>query len=132
MLHSEQCKRAILPPMQTDPIEGWRRLREHYGQLSDEELYELALDFVDLTESAQQILRDEMEGRGLDAPRVPDEVSKYAADLISPRIDADASQFNPANNNHVADAETDPPYEYTWKTQLCECENTEQASQIYQ
>ena len=36
--------------MQVDPIEEWRRLREHYIQLNDEELYELALDFAELTE----------------------------------------------------------------------------------
>jgi predicted Zn-ribbon and HTH transcriptional regulator len=118
--------------MQADPIEEWRRLREHYSQLSDEELYELAFDFVDLTESAQQVLRDEMRSRGLDLPHTPSEAPKYAAGLIAPRVDADASQPNPANTNQAADTEPDLPHEYTWKTQLCECESTEQAWQIHQ
>jgi hypothetical protein len=114
--------------MQADPIEEWRRLREHYSQLSDEELYELALDFVDLTESAQQVLRDEMRSRGLDAPQSPSEVAKFAANLIVPRIDPEVSRPDAADS----DQEAEPAHEYTWKTQLCECEDADQAWQIHQ
>ena len=114
--------------MQVDPVEEWRRLREHYHQLSDEELYELALDFGNLTESAQQVLRDEMRSRGLDAPQSPSEVPKFAANLIAPRIDPEVNQPDGADS----DQEAEPAHEYTWKTQLCECENTDQAWQIHQ
>jgi hypothetical protein len=118
--------------MQADPIEEWRRLREHYGQLSDEELYELALDFADLTESAQQVLRDEMRSRGLDLPHAPGEVPKYAAGLIDSQSAPEVNRPNLADTDQAADQEGEPPHEYTWKTQLCECEDTAQAWQIHQ
>ena len=51
--------------MQADPIAEWQRLTEHYREMSDEELGELACDFDDLTETAQQVLRSEMRSRGL-------------------------------------------------------------------
>ena len=118
--------------MQADPIEEWRRLREHYSQLSDEELYELALDFADLTESAQQVLRDEMRSRGLDPPHAPDEVPKYAAGLIDSQSAPEVNRPELADTDQPSDQEGEIPHEYTWKTQLCECESTEQAWQIHQ
>ena len=51
--------------MQADPIAELRRLTEHYRELSDDELRDLAADLADLTETAQQALRTEMQSRGL-------------------------------------------------------------------
>jgi hypothetical protein len=116
--------------MQADLIEEWRRLREHYSQLSDEELYELALDFADLTESAQQVLRDEMRSRGLDLPHAPAEVPKYAAALIAPQLDPEVNRPTLADTDQAADQEGETPHEYTWKTPLCEREDFSQAWQI--
>jgi len=118
--------------MQVDPIEEWRRLREHYTQLSGEELYELALDFGDLTESAQQVLRDEMRSRGLDDPRAPRQMPNHASGLIASKSEPHAGPPNSASTDQAADQETDLHREYTWKTQLCECESTEQAWQLHQ
>jgi hypothetical protein len=118
--------------MPADPIEEWRRLREHYSQLSDEELYELALDFGDLTESAQQVLSDEMKNRGLDAPHASGGPSGSPAPQWSQRPpgsidpeDRNGQAFEPDENEDDA-----PERDYTWKTQLCECDSSEQAWQI--
>jgi hypothetical protein len=117
--------------MQVDPIEEWRRLREHYTQLNDEELYELALDFADLTEPAQQVLRDEMRSRGLDLTPAPREVPKFASGFIASKSDPHASQPGTTNTNQPEDDKTDRPHEYTWKTPLCEREDFSQAWQIH-
>ena len=122
--------------MKADPIEEWRKLREHYSQLSVEELYELALDFGDLTESAQQVLREEMKSRGLDAPGTSSEVSKGAVSSVPSRIDPHELQTDddqsPGSLGQGEETEADQAREYTWKTQLCECGSTEQAWQLHQ
>jgi hypothetical protein len=124
--------------MQSNPIADWQSLTEHYRAMCDEELEELAADFVDLTETAQQVLRNEMKNRGLrepqrsaepqkkgDArkqptapPRFLSSVEPYSGDL----------QANDAGGNDDEDA----PREYTWKTPLCECDTTDQARQIHE
>ena len=48
-------------PMQADPILEWQRLSEHYRAMNDDELRQLAADFADLTDTAQQALRSEMQ-----------------------------------------------------------------------
>ena len=55
--------------MQADPIQEWQRLTEHYRQMGDQELRELAFDFSNLTDTAQQVLRSEMRCRGLGDPQ---------------------------------------------------------------
>ncbi|HEX8810726.1 MAG TPA: hypothetical protein VF742_01915, partial [Terracidiphilus sp.] len=55
----------------SDSYEEWRRLGEHYAQMLDGELLQLANDYSDLTEVAQQALRDEMSKRGLGDPLNP-------------------------------------------------------------
>ena len=57
--------------MQESPDQEWRRLGEHYAGMYDEELLELARDYKNLTEMAQQVLRDEMKKRGLGEPLAP-------------------------------------------------------------
>lgn len=51
--------------MQSDPILEMQRLTAHYRELGDDELRNLAADLADLTETAQQALRTEMQSRGL-------------------------------------------------------------------
>lgn len=57
--------------MRESPDQEWRRLGEHYAGMYDEELLELARDYKNLTEMAQQVLRDEMKKRGLGEPLAP-------------------------------------------------------------
>ena len=62
------CKpwEVILLPMQRDTIAEWQSLTQLYREMSDQELYELDAGIGDLTEVAQQVLRDEMRSRGLE------------------------------------------------------------------
>ncbi|MGA2675014.1 MAG: hypothetical protein ABSE99_17500 [Terracidiphilus sp.] len=118
--------------MQANPAEDWQWLTEHYRAMSDEELDELAADFVDLTETAQQVLRNEMRNRGLDEPRATSEAPKSADPPAAPLWDLPEnpdSACSPANDAG-GNEEDDLSHEYTWKTQLCACEDREQAWQI--
>ncbi|MGD0548656.1 MAG: hypothetical protein ABR991_12635 [Terracidiphilus sp.] len=126
--------------MRIDPLEEWRRLTEHYRQLSDEELFELEADFGDLTEQAQQILRSEMNSRRLERP-CPASVEGDFAELATvPRWEREADApkdgaekagdgAGKAEDEEEYDGE---PCEFTWKTPLCECEERVEAWQIYE
>ena len=119
--------------MQVDPVAEWRRLTEHYRQMSDVQLEELARDFADLTDAAQQVLRGELRHRGLQLPGsgAPHAaVQTNRAPSTQPRAPAPA----PANQAGMADAvEPDAELiEYTWKTLLCECEEWEQIDQLHE
>jgi hypothetical protein len=132
--------------MQADPIQEWQRLTEHYRQMSDEELRDLTIDFSDLTETAKQALRGEMRSRGLGdpedankltqgppqgvlaadiAPSAPDSLMNRTATALG--VNPDAPELVPDNPNVEEDV---GPYEYTWKTLLCECETSEEARQL--
>jgi hypothetical protein len=108
--------------MRIDPSEEWRRLTQLYREMNDEELYELEDDFAGLTEQAQQVLRDEMKTRGLTRPRpasVETEISEHTeASAWDSYADAPKAEGK---------AESDLPREYTWKTLLCECNDSEEA-----
>jgi hypothetical protein len=119
--------------MQGNPAADWQQLTEHYRGISDEELEELAADFVDLTEMAQQVLRDEMRIRGLNEPRAPGEQPNRTNPPVAPRWASSVGPgtLNSQSNIPGGNEEDDAPREYTWKTQLCECENTDQAWQIH-
>lgn len=97
--------------MQIDPMENWRRLTGHYAQMTDGELLNLAGDFQDLTDTARDVLRDEMKKRGLGDPQA------ITADDAGPFQDADEEDASPAMT-------------YVWKNLLCECNGREQAQQI--
>ena len=73
--------------MQESPDKEWRRLTEHYAGMYDAELLELARDYKNLTEMAQQVLRDEMKKRGLGEPLAPRprEASQRVSEPASPR-----------------------------------------------
>jgi ribosomal protein L37AE/L43A len=112
--------------MWDNPAEEWRRLRELYSEKNDEELRELAADFCDLTEVAQQVLRDEMKIRGLDKPQAAIEAASNPVRPASLQGHLGDTQSNSA----AMSGECDLPCEYTWKTLLCECEEREQAWQV--
>jgi hypothetical protein len=111
--------------MPDDPQRYWRDLTENYRQMSDGELLELGESRADLTEVAQQVLRDEIRKRGLDEKK-PAEAVKFAdRDAVvhweSPRYRDMARE--PSDGGGV-------PQEFTWKTLLCECESTQEAWQV--
>ena len=127
-------KAAILLLMQGNPAEDWQRLTEHYREMSDGELEELAADFVDLTETAQQVLRNEMRSRGLDESPAVGEAPMSSVRPVAPRwassVDPDAREIPPDDGE--GNQEDDLPREYTWKTPLCECDDREQAWEIHE
>ncbi len=124
---------AILLPMRTDPFEEWRRLTELYREMSDQELYQLDASIADLTEQAQQILRDEMRTHGLKRPlsvsAEADLPERSAAPGRAPGVEA--ATVNGGRDMTGDEAEEAGPYEYTWKTLLCECNEREEAWKIH-
>ncbi len=121
----ENC--SILPPMQRDTTADWQSLTQLYATMSDEELYALDEDFGNLTEVAQLVLRNEMKKRGLNEPlgikQVP---SNRPENIPDPELDPDDD--SPAVDGNAE--EDDQPPEYTWKTLLCECDDSESGRQI--
>jgi len=119
--------------MRPNPAEEWQRLTKLYGEMSDGQLIELAETFGDLTEIAQPILRDEMKKRRLGEPSAP----------AKPTKDDNRQTFGRWNQGSAEqEADLDAPdeesdesgegasIEYTWKTQLCDCETSEEAWQV--
>jgi hypothetical protein len=120
--------------MQGNPIEEWQRLTEHYRGISNEELLGLAAEFADLTPTAQEALRGEMRTRGLGDPLAAKQSPPSTNRLTAPQLDPGGDfglESDPSLHNH-SDEENSSSHDYTWKTQLCECESTEQAWQIHQ
>lgn len=132
--------------MQIDPVQEWQRLAAAYREKSPEELLDLARDFDDLTETAQQALRSEMHSRGLGEPervRAAPELQIFPKDShgvpapprnvqSDPVDDVAFGAFGARAPQLVPDTpgmhdDNDSPHDYTWKTPLCECETREQA-----
>lgn len=122
--------------MPDDSVRYWQDLTDNYRRMSDGEL--LALRPEDLTEIAQQVLRDEMRLRKLDkiippvAPATPTRLpikghrhivgGAFADSRIPTESDDSDGEF---------DEESDgPAYEYTWKTLLCDCDSNDRAWQL--
>jgi ribosomal protein L37AE/L43A len=112
--------------MWDNPAEEWRRLSELYSKKSDDELCELAAGFSDLTEVAQQVLRDEMRKRRLDEAQAAIRAATNSVHPAPLRWNPGDTQSNFAAMNQ----EYDPPCEYTWKTPLCERDEREEAWQV--
>ena len=112
--------------MHEDSIADWQRLTQLYSEMGDGELEELNASIADLTEVAQQVLRDEMKKRGLNEPSVTRGASERPERLASFREGPDAD--SQTEEDETEDGER--PREYTWKTLLCECEEREGAWQI--
>jgi len=141
--------------MQTDPASEWRRLADEYHARSDEELRELAADFSDLTDTAQQALCQEMRSRGLGDPAAATAV-RQQANLKQLSTNAPWSAASSADTlaqavyamqdsvpgligrvpNLVSDNvdqgkdNAEGTNEYTWKTELCELDTPEDAMQL--
>lgn len=118
--------------MHGNPAADWQALAEHYRQMDDVELGELAVDFGDLTATAQEVLRNELRSRGLaepgvtrDTPKKPEpDAPRRWASAVDP--DKAVDQADELEESEVDGSSPD----YTWKTPLCECETTDQAWQI--
>jgi hypothetical protein len=94
--------------------------------MGDGELEELDVDKGDLTEVAQQVLRDELKKRGLDGTRATNEEQNHAERFAAPTW----TSHGDSPEDGDATEESDLQEEYTWKTPLCECEDREKAWQI--
>ena len=118
--------------MQINQAEEWQRLTEHYRGMLDGELEQLAESFGDLTETAQQVLRNELRNRGLDEPGAPKTAARYNAPPTPSRfasdVDPDADVGQQARPDE--DEEGESPKDYTWKTLLCECDTSAAAYQL--
>jgi hypothetical protein len=139
-------------PMQADPILEWQRLSEHYRAMNDDELRQLATDFADLTDAAQQALRSEFQNLGFGDPESANTVpvasnappamnASFTAPLPLRNAPSDpvddiafGAAFGPraelVPDTPYASAEVDGPIEYTWKTPLCECNTLQEANKL--
>ena len=118
---------VILLPMEIDPASEWQRLTEVYREKYDEELLELAADSGDLTEIARSVLADEMKRRKLSLPQASASQGTGPNDALEAAVREQIEVAAP----HHADAGADGPHEYTWKVELCECSDSDEASAIY-
>jgi hypothetical protein len=112
--------------MQRDTIADWQSLTQLYSEMSDGELYALDADLANLTEMAQQVLRDEMKKRGLDRETASNQQPKIASHAEAPLRDSD--KLFPIAQDEAEDSGL--PREYTWKTALCDCEDGDYAGQL--
>jgi hypothetical protein len=85
----------------------------------DGQLLELTASIHDLTEMGKTVLRDEMRKRGLGDPLTPgwsarQHIEEHEKEALE-AAEADAA---------------DKPFEYTWKVELCGCNDSVEARQI--
>ena len=145
-------RRRILLHMHFDHSQEWLRLAGEYRAKGDEELYELYRDLNDLTEVAQQALRAELQSRGLDkkiadaqqaaaskngqmerlglAPVIDRTDEGIEGDVFGSTLGSNVREL--VRDDEADDADANEPVEYSWKTVLCECEEKEQAYQIWE
>lgn len=112
--------------MQEDTSADWQRLTQLYSEMGDGELEELNDDIGNLTDVAQQVLRDEMKKRGLNEPSVPRGAFEPSERFAPRQSDDDDDSLE--EDDDVEDGERPP--EFTWKMLLCECEEREEVWQI--
>jgi hypothetical protein len=115
-----------------NPSDEWQRLTEHYRSAYDGELENLAADFKDLTQTAQEVLRNEMRNRGMPDPAAPPKKPERPAKPAPIAPSRFASDVDPDGDAGVhgeagPDEEFDGPRDYTWKTLLCECKSEAEA-----
>ena len=110
--------------MQTDPVEEWRRLTALYSEMSDLEIRELADQISDLTETAQQVLRDEMKKRGMtdEQPTRSDSISEGNKGFVHWSHEEDTAGDPDLN---IPDGES---FDYTWKKALWRCDSMDEAA----
>lgn len=110
--------------MPADPMEEWRRLTALYGEMGDLEIRELAAQINDLTDTAQQILREELKKRGVS--------ERSSISHLTSRETADNSAEVHWDSEEDSDQDADGAIrsvEYTWKTGLCRCDSIDEAAQ---
>ncbi|MGI8770108.1 MAG: hypothetical protein ACR2JE_01590 [Acidobacteriaceae bacterium] len=94
----------------SDSSEEWHHLTDLYSELGDEELLELRAAYEDLTEVAQNVLRDELRRR------------KLSADEGAPRATLRAASSQPdLNYEEIADLLQ------KGGVSVCECETSQEA-----
>lgn len=108
--------------MRLDPMESWRQLTRHYAEMSDSELMALAEDFRDLTDTARQVLRDEMRKRNLGDPQ------SLASAEQQPVAPSDSGFAAPTGAG--ASRAGKQSVIFVWKNTLCDCRDSEEAWQI--
>src|SRR5208337_869499 len=91
------------------------------------ELRDLARSYDGLTEAAQQVLRAEMQKRGLGDPSAPSPPVRVPprGDLGPWEDDREVPEPTAAERDDAEDGED--TVDFTWKTPLCECEEREEA-----
>ncbi len=113
--------------MHDDSVRYWQDLAENYRQMGDGELLELSEHPEDLTEVAQQVLRDEITKRRLDEPPAQPETAK----INGPAAVHWESMTGPSPSSADEQSEGgDEEHEYTWKVMLAECDSQERAWQL--
>jgi hypothetical protein len=118
--------------MQNDAGREWQRLTALYQEKGDEELLELGEEVGNLTDVAQQVLRDELRRRGLSLAQAESASSKAQEDrrpVFGAWSRAIAEQ-NSDMNSEDEERGDEQPVEYTWKTLLRTCDTREEAWQI--
>lgn len=114
--------------MQSDPRQEWERLTHLYAEMSDEELLELSGEFGNLTETAQQVLRDEMRKRRL--PETAAKQTETSGNRQGSSMWSTSAGVLETGRDEALATEDRRPREYTWKVLLRECDSQEQASQM--
>ncbi len=100
--------------MHDNPAADWQALTENYRAMLDGELEKLAEESATLTETAQQVLRAELQRRGLPEPGSKPRTWTETQGQTSFAGNADPDTW--------ADEGGQPaPAEFTWKTPLREC-----------
>jgi ribosomal protein L37AE/L43A len=108
--------------MQIDPVQEWQRLTALYREMGEVELRELAMQYGDLTEQAQHVLRDELKKRGL-----PDPLARVQRSASSP-----SNSIREFSESGETDDDASGSAEFTWKAKLRYCDSYDQAWQIYE
>jgi hypothetical protein len=108
--------------MQPNPLEEWQRLATLYREMGDIEIRELAASIGDLTDTAQQVLREELKNRGL--PETPPPIRNVVSSNYPNDLQWDSADDAPEQAD-LDDGEGS--HEYTWKTPLCDCDTSKEA-----
>ena len=108
-------------------MEEWRRLTTHYGEMGDVEIRELASQINDLTDTARQILRDELKRRDISEKSLSSQATNREAvnDSAAGHWDSREVSYQDADDDAAAIGSV----EYTWKTGLCRCDSIDEAAQ---
>ncbi len=107
-------------------MEEWRRLTMLYSEMGDIEIREFAAQINDLTETAQQVLRDELKNRGISEKSLSSPSTTREAVDDSADVHWDSEEDSNQNPDDVTGIGS---VEYTWKTGLCRCDSIDEAAQ---